>query len=182
MEQENKKVISLVVPGTPPSTNHLYGNRAFGRRVIRYMTTKGKNYKELIKSMIPECDKILKPGLISCHIFLYFGDKRKHDLDNAGLKIILDAMEDIVYEDDNQINWLLVEKEYDKENPRTEVTIVNNKIITSREDDSDSINKIKKKEEENNDEKMKRNEAEKSQLDDLIIKDYIGIKRKKNTK
>ena len=51
----------------------------------------------------------------------YFGDKRKRDID-AYLKMLLDSMSGIVYEDDSQIVKLTVQKLYDKENPRTEIT------------------------------------------------------------
>ena len=53
----------------------------------------------------------------------YFGDKRKRDVD-AYIKIILDSMEGIVYENDCQIQRLVAEKFYDKENSRVEVEVV----------------------------------------------------------
>lgn len=52
----------------------------------------------------------------------YFGDKHRRDVD-AYIKIILDSMEGIVYDNDCQIQRLMAEKFYDKDNPRTEVEI-----------------------------------------------------------
>lgn len=57
---------------------------------------------------------------------LYFGDKRKRDID-AYLKILLDAGEGVLYENDNQIAELHVYRFFDINNPRTEIDI--NEII-----------------------------------------------------
>lgn len=65
----------------------------------------------------------LLKGSVSVSIILYFGDKRKRDID-AYLKILLDGMEGIVYENDVQINELHVYKEYDKKNPRVDIYVV----------------------------------------------------------
>ena len=59
-------------------------------------------------------------GIVELHIDLFYGDKRKRDID-AHLKILLDAMSEIVYEDDSQVTKMTVQKFYDKENPRTEI-------------------------------------------------------------
>ena len=59
---------------------------------------------------------------VELNIKQYFGDKRRRDID-AHLKILLDAMEGIVYDNDNQIFEMHVTKNYDKENPRVEITI-----------------------------------------------------------
>ena len=62
-------------------------------------------------------------GDVTLNILQYFGDKRKRDVDGA-IKIIMDAMEGIVYENDNQVTELHVYKEIDKENPRTVIQIL----------------------------------------------------------
>jgi len=36
-------VVSIYFAETPLSTQHVYGHRAFGKRVIKYMTKKGKD-------------------------------------------------------------------------------------------------------------------------------------------
>lgn len=63
-------------------------------------------------------------GSLAMTLHLYFGDKRKRDVD-AYLKILLDAGEGILYEDDNQISELHVYRHFDKENPRTELDVIN---------------------------------------------------------
>lgn len=60
---------------------------------------------------------------VTLNILFYFGDKRKRDID-AYLKILLDAMSEIVYEDDSQVTEMHVFKDYDKDNPRTEIQVL----------------------------------------------------------
>ena len=62
-------------------------------------------------------------GSLAATLHLYFGDSRKRDVD-AYIKILLDAMEGIVYENDNQISELHVYRHVDKKNPRTEIEVV----------------------------------------------------------
>ena len=57
---------------------------------------------------------------VEVYIVQYFGDKRKRDID-AYIKILLDSMSGIVYDDDSQIMKMTVLKLYDKDNPRTEI-------------------------------------------------------------
>lgn len=64
-------------------------------------------------------------GIVEMVVRFYFGDKRKRDVD-AYVKILLDSMQGIVYEDDNQVHILHLFKHYDKDNPRTEVEITSN--------------------------------------------------------
>lgn len=60
-------------------------------------------------------------GDIAVDIILYFGTKRRSDLDNFN-KLSLDALTGIVYHDDSQICELRITRGYDKQNPRIEIT------------------------------------------------------------
>ncbi len=62
-------------------------------------------------------------GDVAVNIIHYFKNKVHGDID-AYLKVLLDAMTDIVYVDDKQVNELNVVREYDKEDPRTEIQIL----------------------------------------------------------
>lgn len=61
-------------------------------------------------------------GDISVSITLYFGTKRRADLDNFN-KLSLDALTGIVYEDDSQIAELNLKRAYDKARPRIEIEV-----------------------------------------------------------
>lgn len=60
---------------------------------------------------------------LELEVKLYFGDKRKRDIDNFN-KLWMDALEGVVYHNDSQIQRMLISKDYDKDNPRIEVTIL----------------------------------------------------------
>jgi len=112
--------MKIILPGNPLSTNHIYKKS----RYSIYMTPEGKTMKESYQwAITSQWKKDLCYGKISLGIKLYFGDKRKRDIDNYN-KLILDAMSGIVYFDDNQINKLVLEKFYDKKNPRIEIEIL----------------------------------------------------------
>ncbi len=61
-------------------------------------------------------------GDIEVSVTLYFGTKRRADLDNFN-KLSLDALTGIVWEDDSQIAKLMIERGYDKARPRMEVRV-----------------------------------------------------------
>lgn len=62
-------------------------------------------------------------GNITMNVMMYFGDRRQRDID-AHLKILLDSMEGIVYENDNQVVELHCFKEIDIKKGRTIVQIL----------------------------------------------------------
>jgi Holliday junction resolvase RusA-like endonuclease len=61
-------------------------------------------------------------GDVEVSITLYFGTKRRADLDNFN-KLSLDALTGIAYLDDSQIAKLSIERGYDKARPRIEVAV-----------------------------------------------------------
>ena len=87
------------------------------------MTPKGKyiktSYQRQAKSQWRE-EPTKEP--IQVIIRLYFGTKRKQDIDNYN-KILLDSLTGIVWEDDSQIQEMVIAKDYDKKNPRIEIEI-----------------------------------------------------------
>ena len=114
-------IIRLVISESPISVNHMYGQSRNGRR---FLSKKGKDYKETVKNIAIEtgCDHLLDDEL-EVRVSYYFGDKRRRDVTNYD-KALLDAMSGVVYNDDCQIQRIILEKYYDKESPRTEVTIL----------------------------------------------------------
>ena len=61
-------------------------------------------------------------GNIELSVTLYFGTKRRPDLDNFN-KLSLDALTGIAYLDHSQIAKLTIEGAYDKARPRIEVKL-----------------------------------------------------------
>lgn len=109
----------IVLKGNPLSTSHIY----LSRGKMRFMKKEAKDRKEQYAWEAKGQYKgqpIQKD--ITVDIVLYFGDKRKRDIDNFN-KLWMDSLEGIVYEDDKQIQELHTIKSYDKQDPRIEVFI-----------------------------------------------------------
>ena len=102
----------------PVSTNALYAHT--GRR--RFMTDRGARNKQAI-GWEARSQYRAKPleGPLKVQIALYWPDKRKHDIDN--IKVLLDALTGIVWEDDSQIVDLHLTKSIDTKQPRVEMTL-----------------------------------------------------------
>ena len=87
------------------------------------MTRRGKDLKKLYQLEAKNQYK----GKVICgdcyiEIALFFKDKRRRDIDNYN-KLVLDALEGIVYEDDKQIQKLTITKEISVSDPRIEIEI-----------------------------------------------------------
>lgn len=89
------------------------------------LSTKYRDAKEAMMWEIKSAMGNFSPltGSVELNIMFYHGDKRKHDIDNC-LKILLDAMSGIIYEDDSQIDAMHIYKEVDKKNPRTIIQVL----------------------------------------------------------
>jgi len=115
----------IVLKGNPLSTQSIYKYACRGKFSVMYMTKKGKDIKERYQwEMKNQWDKPLLKAPIELFIILYFGDKRKRDIDNFN-KLILDAGEEIIWKNDKDIKKLIIEKRYDKEYPRIELFATN---------------------------------------------------------
>jgi Holliday junction resolvase RusA-like endonuclease len=117
-------VQTITLSGEPKSTGHIYRYACRGTFPAMYMTTFGRKLKEQYQQEARAQWKG-KPleGDIEVSIALYFGTKRKADLDNFN-KLSLDALTGIVWEDDSQISELHLKRAYDKGRPRIEVRLV----------------------------------------------------------
>jgi Holliday junction resolvase RusA-like endonuclease len=115
--------MKLVLSGEPKSTQHIYRSTCRGGFSTTYMTAEGKALKQQYQWEAKSHWKG-KPleGDISVSITLYFGTKRRADLDNFN-KLSLDALTGIAYEDDSQIAELHLHRCYDKHRPRIEVDV-----------------------------------------------------------
>lgn len=95
--------------------------------VIRGRMFLSKKYRDTKEAMKWEIISQWKGEVITeevaLNVLFYYGDKKKRDID-AYLKILLDSMSGIVYEDDVQIVEMHCYKEYEKENPRTVIQII----------------------------------------------------------
>ena len=106
----------IVLTGTPISVNKLYRGR-------RFLTAEGKAVKEgYMWEVKKQYRKKIRTDDVELTIDFYFSSA-KSDIDNA-LKAVLDSLIGIVYEDDSQIQSILVNKYIDKNRPRTEIEVL----------------------------------------------------------
>ena len=110
----------IILTGNPKSTQHCYRFTSRGG----YMTSACTDIKfDYIHQVTEQWRQPMLEDELVMVVTLFFGDKRKRDIDNFN-KLWLDALEGVVYENDSQIKQLTLIKDYDKENPRIEVNIV----------------------------------------------------------
>lgn len=110
--------MKIIIPGNPISRNHAY---YFGGRRC-FMTKAGKEYKERASDIFRKHFKEPIKGGVVVSLFFYFGDKRRRDVSNHE-KLLGDSMNKIVFDDDSQIIKMILERSYDKKNPRVEVEV-----------------------------------------------------------
>lgn len=110
----------IVLYTKPVPLNQKYG-LLNGRLLLQ------KKYRDAKESLALEIKTQWKqPPLteeVAINLLVYLGTKRKIDID-AYLKIILDAAEGVVYENDNQVTELHVYKDTDIDNPRIEMSVI----------------------------------------------------------
>ncbi len=116
------KTITLL--GEPKTTNNVWRNSCRGGFSVVYMSAVGKALKDsYILQTRSQWHSVPLQGDVEVCVRLYFGTKRKCDIDNFN-KLSFDAMSGIVWLDDSQIQKMTVEKFYDRLNPRIEIDIM----------------------------------------------------------
>jgi len=118
-----KTKLNIILKGNPVSTGTIYQVACRGKFASYYVTKRGKEIKaSYIKQITEQYDGEILTGGLKLDVELFFGTKRKADVDNFN-KLLLDAFTGIVWVDDVQIQELNIKKNYCKEDPRIEVKI-----------------------------------------------------------
>ena len=106
MEARMKNSYGISIP-FPPSVNHYW--RRSGQTM--HISAAGKAFKaEVAKQIadgIGEVDVLT--GRIGIQIELFRGDRREYDIDNYP-KSVLDALKGVLFQDDRQVDWLVVKR------------------------------------------------------------------------
>ncbi len=100
--------MKLELDFTPPSTNSVYRKRGAGYGM--FMTEEGQQFKQVV-GLLARAKWGSKPSKksITMRVVLQFSDKRRRDVDGFH-KLLQDALQGIVYENDSQIISLHIEK------------------------------------------------------------------------
>lgn len=119
-------MLLLTLLGDPKSTQHCYKMTCRGRFASMYMSKEAKEIKESYqwqaKNQIGVRTEYPLSTPLEININLFFGTKRKYDIDNFG-KLLLDSLTGIVWQDDSQIGKMTIIKHYDKERPRIVIQV-----------------------------------------------------------
>ncbi|MEV2911552.1 RusA family crossover junction endodeoxyribonuclease [Paenibacillus larvae] len=117
----------LVLEGLVPSVNHMYRNAYKGKRAIRVLSQEAREWYE--ETVILASDWRKKNGWktaggkVIVRLWFYFPDRRRRDTHN-GLKILLDALEDArFYDDDKHALPQVMDYGIDRERPRVEIEL-----------------------------------------------------------
>ena len=93
----------IEIPIVACSVNKYY--RSWQGRVL--ISKEGRAFKKNVELLLSNYEKVY--GKIKLTIILYFKDKRKRDLDNYN-KVLIDCLKNKLFEDDDQIYQLYMEK------------------------------------------------------------------------
>jgi Holliday junction resolvase RusA-like endonuclease len=125
-------MIDIVFHGTPIGKSRPRFGRTKTGGVVTYTPQKTRDYERALKSFaqVAMIGKTVLEGPVKVTITAYFSHKTKTgwhvsrpDLDNI-IKAVLDALNEVVFDDDAAVCELVAAKKYDNEE-RIEVQVVN---------------------------------------------------------
>ena len=105
----------------PPTANHFKVPVQAGRGVRMILSKEARQYKETVANILSRYTFSLLTGPITVHVDL-FRPRKVGDLEN-GLKVAIDCLSGVAFEDDKQIVSLHAYRHDDKQNPRIEITV-----------------------------------------------------------
>lgn len=110
--------MNLVIPGSPkPKQRPRFTRQG---RVYSPSSKEERRVAEHIAAQIGYRKPLTGPLKVTMRF--YRSDKRRVDLDNLE-KLVADSANGVLWVDDSQIMEVTSSKHYDKDNPRTEVTV-----------------------------------------------------------
>ena len=117
--------IKLILP-IQPRINACYANRNIKGMRGRILTEEGRNWKHLAgweaRVAAKQVGWEITKEKVVIEVIAYWQDARKHDMNNTH-KLLADAFEGILYENDNMVLMRDMDFSIDRKKPRLEVTI-----------------------------------------------------------
>lgn len=110
--------IKFVVLGEPASKANSRKLVRFGNRPAFIKSQKARDYVNAFKLQCPKLTELMQ-GDLSVTMTIYYASRRP-DLDES---VILDCMQDLIYENDRQVKEKHVYWGLDKDNPRAEIKV-----------------------------------------------------------
>jgi crossover junction endodeoxyribonuclease RusA len=116
------RVLHCTLP-VPPSVNNIYYNtKGGGRRLKAFAEHYIRDVRALANMYVDDqkWEKKTDATWLYCDMVFYFSDRRRRDSHNC-LKLLMDALETVIFQDDYYVLPRIQSVEYDKENPRVEI-------------------------------------------------------------
>jgi Holliday junction resolvase RusA-like endonuclease len=110
--------IEFVVLGEPASKANSRKLVRFGNRPAIIKSQKARDYVNAFKLQCPKLTELMQ-GDLSVTMTIYYASRRP-DLDES---VILDCMQELIYENDRQVKEKHVYWGLDKDNPRAEIKV-----------------------------------------------------------
>lgn len=120
--------LRVVLPGIPPSVNHMYRRFTYGGRTMDVITRHAKAWMEQAAwaarqaalesgwSLVPKGQKVV------VKLWFWWPNRTRRDTHNA-LKALLDAWQGVLYEDDYWALPRVMDFGVDRDNPRIEAEL-----------------------------------------------------------
>ena len=122
----------IEIPIMACSVNKYY--RSWQGKVL--ISKDGREFKRQVDLLLNNYIKVY--GKIKLTIILYFKDKRKRDLDNYN-KVLIDCLKNKLFEDDDQIYQLYMEKHIGAGYNQISIDIISLEDTNSNLEDTNSI-------------------------------------------
>jgi len=140
-----KQKVTITLNKMPTSTQHIYVNKGYRGRIIRFLNAKAVEFK---KQLTTKTKKTLaskkgfkpfsEPNLLLT-LDLYVPTRRKCDVDNFS-KLILDSLNGLVYVDDSLIQEMIVRKFYRKGLPGIKIVVMEKFINNKKQEKGKELN------------------------------------------
>lgn len=116
-------MIDFEIDVAPMSLNNAYNSNRNGRR---FLTKEGAVYKNTIAWAAKEAMNLKSTPFfkapITVHFQFFYPDSRRRDLDNS-IKLTMDALDGICFEDDSEVHKICAEKKIDKNRPHIRIIV-----------------------------------------------------------
>ncbi len=112
--------MKIVLP-YPPSSNRYWRN--FRGRVVK--SQEARDYQKTVICLADVCASNGLPTLLTGAVGLelnFYRPQRRGDLDNR-IKVLVDALQGIAYDNDSQVSEIHAFRHDDKQRPRVEVSV-----------------------------------------------------------
>jgi crossover junction endodeoxyribonuclease RusA len=123
-KHRGKEYIPGVHQGLFPSANHIYMNTKHGRKLTPIAEKKMIEWKEIADTWALDNNVpyFVSGEKVIIRLWFFLNDNRRKDTHNA-LKLLLDALEGVIYHDDRWCLPQIIDFEIDRTNPRIEIEV-----------------------------------------------------------